>query len=207
MVDADRAARDLLHHPLAALGPRSECTGPGGADRYAGAPRVLLLHRDLAPRGLLPDRSAAARRPGSVPGHQPVRPDLVRLHLSADGVDRSVHVGRTQGGRRARPAHGARPRAVVRGQGRQEERQARDLAVHLAADRRRVGDVLQRCADHVGRVLHRRSRHRGLLLRRPVHLYHLPAGRLGARAGVHLYVPVAALSGRFAGRGQHGGDL
>ena len=44
------------------------------------------------------------------------------------------------------------------------------------------------------------GRHRGLYLHLPVHLHHLSPGRLGARAGVHLHVPLAALPGLDARR-------
>ena len=39
-------------------------------------------------------------------------------------------------------------------------------------------------------------------LHRPLHVHHIPAGRLGAGAGLHLHVPLAADPGRHDRRGQ-----
>ena len=76
------------------------------------------------------------------------------------------------------------------------------LAVDRAADRRRLGHLLQRRADLRPSSSSSDGRRRGLFLRRSVDLHHLRAGRLGARAGLHLHVPVAALPGRDVRRGQ-----
>ena len=51
-------------------------------------------------------------------------------------------------------------------------------------------------------VLDRHGLDGSLFLHRPVHRDDLPAGRLGARAGLHLHVPVAALPGGDAGRAE-----
>ena len=51
-------------------------------------------------------------------------------------------------------------------------------------------------------ILDRQRLVRPVLLLRPVHRHDLPAGRLGARAGLHLHVPLAALPGGDARRGQ-----
>ena len=51
-------------------------------------------------------------------------------------------------------------------------------------------------------VLDRHGIERSVFLRRPVHRDDLLAGRLGARAGLHLHVPVAALPGGHARRAE-----
>ena len=80
--------------------------------------------------------------------------------------------------------------------------EARGLAGHRVLDRRRLDHVLRRCADGDVEFWRGSAVGRGLFLHRPVHRHHLPAGRLGARAGVHLHVPVAALPGGDAGRAE-----
>ena len=94
----------LLRRAVAALGPRAGRARPGGADRPAGPPRLLLRHRDLAAGGLLPHRPADPRRRSACSSSPACRPGVVRLHLPADGLDRPVHVGRAADrGRPQRP--------------------------------------------------------------------------------------------------------
>ena len=99
--------RRLLPAALAALGPRPRRARPGDAARSRRPARLLLRPRDLAAGHLLPHRLADPRRGRPVPRHQPVRPRLVRLHLPADGVDRSLHVGRAPDRGRPQRAHAA----------------------------------------------------------------------------------------------------
>ena len=108
MGGADRLSRHLLSAALAALASRRQPAGPGGAALDLARALLLLQSRVLAAGHLLPDRPADHGRGHAVPGHQPARPRLVRLHLSADGVDRSVHVDRAPDRRRPQRTHEAR---------------------------------------------------------------------------------------------------
>ena len=80
--------------------------------------------------------------------------------------------------------------------------EARGLARHRRGHGRRLGLLLCRRAQHAGEDLPRRGLARGLRLHRPADRHDLHAGRLGARAGLHLHVPVAALPGRDARRAE-----
>ena len=108
MGGADRLPRHLLPAALAALASRRQPAGPGGAAVDLARALLFLQSRVLAAGHLLPDRPADHGRGHAVPGHQPARPRLVRLHLSADGVDRSVHVDRAPDRRRPQRTHEAR---------------------------------------------------------------------------------------------------
>ena len=113
-------------------------------DRGAGQPDQAVLLIDLAERfyffnlEIWPqeiyylDRPADPGRGRAVPGHQPVRPRLVRLHLPADGLDRPVHVGRAPDRGRSQRAHEARRRAADASTRLAQDAQARDLARHRA---------------------------------------------------------------------------
>ena len=90
---------------------------PGGAGRFSEPALLLLLHRDLAAGNLLPHRSPHHRRDGAVPDERGRRPRLVRLSLSADGVDRPVPDRRALVRGRPPRAHAARPAAVDRSSG------------------------------------------------------------------------------------------
>ena len=81
-----------------------------------------------------------------------------------------------------------------------QARRARRQARRLAADRGRRPAAPGSCISTTRRPSPREiftgeASLDGLLLRRPVHRHHLPARRLGARAGLHLHVPLAALPG------------
>ncbi len=117
------------------------------------------------------------------------------LCLPADGLDRSFHVGRAliEGDRNARRKLDQQP--LVRRQGRQEDRQARGVAADRGGDRRRLGHVFQRCTHGGARDRDAAGGIGRLFVLRPVHGDDLPAGRVGARAGLHLYVPLAAHPG------------
>ena len=69
----------------------------------------------------------------AVSDQRAVRPAVVRLFLPADGLDRSLHLGRNQDRRRPRRPHPARRRALDR----RQDRQAGLQACGLAAVRRR----------------------------------------------------------------------
>ena len=75
-----------------------------------------------------------------------------------------------------------------------------NLAPRRLLDRRRVDHVLCRCADRHARILERYGLLAGLFLYWLVHGDDLSSGRLGARAGLHLYVSLATLSGGHARR-------
>src|SRR5215212_2025565 len=104
-----RHAGDLLSHAIPALGSRAECTRPSGADRPAEPALLFLLHRDLAAGVLLSHRAADHRLYGAVLDERARRTHLVRLSLSADGVDRSVSDHRALDRRRSARASAARP--------------------------------------------------------------------------------------------------
>ena len=129
----------------------------------------------------------------SVPGHQPVRPIVVRYRLSADRVDRPVLLAE-------RLIEGDRAIRMQRDKARgRPKRSVRKIAKHtvwliiaprpaapgscITTMRRRL--VRDLTALHLDR---RRS-----VVHRSLHRHDLSAGRMGARAGLHLYVPVAAL--------------
>ena len=84
-------------------------------------------------------------------------------------------------------------------EGDRNERMRRDRLL----DRRRLDHVFRRCADGDTGILGGRCQHAGLWLHPAVYRNHLSAGRLGARAGLHVYVPLAAFSGIDAGRTEH----
>ena len=108
---------------------------------------------------------------------------------------------RIEGDRNARMQ--PRPGPLTVRQAWRKARQARALAGHRVLDRRRLDHVFRRCADRDAASSGRGGRrHRSLCLHLPVHRHHLSAGRLGARAGLHLYVPLAALPGRDARRAE-----
>ena len=87
-------------------------------------------------------------------------------------------------------------------QGPAQGRQARGLARHRRRHRRRLDLLLRRRAQRRCARSSRRGLARSLFLHRPAHGHDLPAGRLGARAGLHLHVPVAALPGGDARRAE-----
>ena len=66
---------------------------------------------------------------------------------------------------------------------------------------------LRRCADGDSGILDRHRFEGGVFLYLPVHRHDVPAGRLGARAGLHVHVPVASLPVRHAGRAERHRDV
>src|SRR5450631_1872907 len=85
-----RLSRYLLLPARRPLEPRPRRARSGRADRLPQPALLFLLHRAVAAGGLLFYRSADHRRRRAVPDERDRRPDLVRLSLSADGLDRSV---------------------------------------------------------------------------------------------------------------------
>ena len=75
---------------------------------------LFLLHRDLAAGNLLRHRPADPRRDGAVPDERGRRTGVVRLSVSADGVDRPVPGHRALDRRRPARASAARPRSPGR---------------------------------------------------------------------------------------------
>src|SRR5471030_2011160 len=90
----------LLSVALAALAARPGAAGPGDTARYFQRALLLLQPGALAAGYLAARRSADPGRGWPVPGDQRVWPALVRLYVSANGMDRPVHVGRALGRRR-----------------------------------------------------------------------------------------------------------
>ncbi len=192
---AARHARHLLPAALRALGPRAERSLAGGAGRPRQWALLLLLHRDLAAGDLLRHRSPDPRRAGAVPDERGGRAHLVRLSVPADRVDRPVPGHRAPG--RGRPAPAPREAqerlqgpARLRGRG-----QALPLADGGVVDRRRLGALLRRRADPDHAAPQGRGADGRLSLDRHSHLHHLCARWPPARAGMHLYVPLAAHPG------------
>ena len=106
-------ARHLLPRAVDSLGSGALSPRSGGAHRFPVAALLLLLPRNLAAGILLHHRPARARRAGAVSGHLDRRTGVVRLHLSADGVDRSDDRGRALLAGRPQPAAQARQGTVV----------------------------------------------------------------------------------------------
>ena len=75
-------------------------------------------------------------------------------------------------------------------------RQAFSLADDRVVDRRRLGALFRRRADLGEAACHRRGAVRGLCLDRDFDIHDLHARRPPARAGLPLYVPMAAHPGR-----------
>jgi hypothetical protein len=149
-----RHARHLLHHALAALGPRPVCARPGGARRSRQPALLLLLHRDLAAGILLRRRLLVMAGIGLFLVTSTVGrawcgyacPQTVWVDLFL--VGRARHRGRPQ-----RP-HQARNKAPWSA----DKIVKRSASTHLAADRRgdrrrldllfrRRADAARRCRD------------------------------------------------------------
>ena len=169
---------------------------PGGADRFSQHALLFLLHRDMAPGSLLHHGPLDPRGAGSVSGDGVVWPGLVRLCLPADGVDRFVHRRGAIVRGRPQQAYPPRPRADEFQQGLAQGRQAHGLGADRGSHGRGLDPVFPRCVRPPARLLHRPGAADGLRVLRCPDLHHLFAGRAHARAGVHLYVPLAAHPGR-----------
>ncbi len=187
--------RGLLPAAVRALGPRPGPAQPGSAARPAKSPLLFLLHRAVAAGGLLLHRPADHRGDDAVPDERPRRPDLVRLSLSADHLDRPVLRRRALG--RGRP-----PRPYPEGQARLDLQprprgghQALPLADDRLVDRRRLGAVFRRRADAGEGPRHPAGPVHGLSLDRHPDGNHLCICRPRPRAGLYLHVPVAAHPG------------
>ena len=133
---------------------------------------------------------------GAVPRHLDRRARVVRLYLSADGVDRSDDRGRALLAGRPQPAAPARQGAVVVRDAVAQGRHASHLAPDRDRDRRRLGVLFRRRADACPPARDFRGADHRLSLRRHFHRHHLCARRPRPRAGLHLYVPLAAHPGR-----------
>ena len=190
-----RHARHLLSAAVRALGSRPQRTGPGRAGRSCEQPLLLLLRRDLAAGGLLLHRSPRDRGDDSVPVERGRRPCLVRISLSADGVDRSVPDHRALDRGRPPRASSARSRTVECGAHRALRAQAFPLADGGVVDRRRLGALFRRCAVAGSRPRDIPRAVRRLCLDRHSDADDLHARRPPARAGLPLHVPMAAHPG------------
>ena len=191
-----RHAWHLLCVPLDPLGPRPIPSRSGRAARPSGAPLLFLFPRDLAAGILLRHRPSGSGGAGAVPRHLGGRARVVRLHLSADGVDRSDDRRGALLAGRPEPASQAGQASVG---GRDDLEEVGD-PYQLAADRRRhgrrLGLLLRRRADPCRRAGDVRRADGGVSLHRAVHGEHLCPRRHRPRAGVHLYVSLAAHPGR-----------
>ena len=188
-------ARHLLRRAVASLGSRALSARSGRPDRLSVAPLLFLLHRDLAAGILLPHRPARARRAGAVPRHRARGARLVRLYLPANGLDRSDDRGRAPlAGRPQRP-HAPRqgPLAVERFGG---SARTHSWLPDRDRHRRRLRLLFRRRADARPAACDVRGAAGRLRLPRHLHRDHLCAGRHRPRAGLHLYVPLAAHPGR-----------
>src|SRR5436309_2212637 len=87
--------RCILPAAVRALEPRAGRARSGGAGRSPQQSLLFLLDRAVAAGGLLLYRAADPRRPDAVPDERARRPDLVRLPLPANRVDRPVLRRRT----------------------------------------------------------------------------------------------------------------
>ena len=176
---------------------------PGRAGRHGGPARLLLLDRDLAAGSLLPHRPAD---PGAPSGCSWSRPSSAASGAASPARRRSGPISscRSSAGSRAT----ATPRmrldqaAVVAAQAR--PRGAKHgvwLLIALATG----GAWIMYFNDAptvVREIFTGQAGTAVYVFIAPVHRHHLCAGRLGARAGLHLHVPVAAVPGRDARRAQ-----
>ncbi len=191
-----RHARHLLRAALAALGPRTGPSRPGRAARHGPQPLSSCSGSRSGRRSSTSSPACWCSARSPVPGHLGRRPRLVRLHLPADGVDRSHdRGGALLAGRPQRP-HSPRPAAVGTGQDLEEGHDAPLLARHRRGHGRCLHLLLPRRADACPRARLGHGADHRLSLPRHLHAHHLRARRHRARAGVHLHVPVAAHPGR-----------
>jgi hypothetical protein len=192
---AVRHARHLLSVAVRALGPRAERARPSSANRFSEPAFLFLLHRDLAAGILLSDRPAHPGCHGTVPDECRRRASVVRLSLPADGLDRFVPSHRTLDRRRSARAPTARSPALDARAYRARRQQAFSLADDCLVDRRRLGALFRRRAHPGQGPGDISSAARRLCVHRAFDLHDLCACRSDARAGVRLYVSVAAHPG------------
>ena len=197
MGGAVRHARHLLSAAVRALGSRTERAGPGGADRFAGATLLFLLHRDLAAGSLLPHRAAHCRGHGLVPDERRRRPGVVRISVPANRMDRSFPRHRAVDRRRPPRASAARSPAMVARSAGALRLEAFFVADGGVVDRRRLGALFRRRAEPGQGPCDISGAACGLRLHRHAHVHDLRARRLDARASVRLYVSMAAHPGGF----------
>ena len=138
---------------------------------------------------------------GPVLLHHAGRPALVRLCLSADGMDRSVPVDGAMDRRRPRPPDEARRRALEPRKIPAQGRQAFPLAGVRVVDRLHLRRLLH--ADHAtGGARALRVGRLGDILGAVLCAGHLGQRRFPARAGLQVHVPVCAIPERDV-RPQH----
>ena len=93
MGDFNRHVGHLLFAAIRALGSWAGGAGTGCAGGFGTPPGLFFLHRDLATGSLLSNRLADYRRLDAIFNECSGGPDLVRLFVPANGLDRFVHVG------------------------------------------------------------------------------------------------------------------
>ena len=126
-------ARHLLPAAVDPLGPRPEPSRPGVPARFRQPAAVLRPDRDLGAGTLLHHRAADPVGARAVPRHRRRRAHVVRLHVPADGVDRSDDRGRALlAGRPQRP-HPPRQRSLDVREDLEEDGDARQLAAGRAS--------------------------------------------------------------------------
>src|SRR5262249_9759504 len=132
---------------------------------------------------------------GVVPDERRRRPSLVRISLPADGVDRSVPDYRALDRRRSPRAHAARAAAMDARAAGPLGAQALSLADGGVVDRRRLGALLRGRADPGERPGDISGAVCRLRVDRHSDVHDLCARRPYARAGLSLYVSMAAYPG------------
>src|SRR5438093_2458340 len=141
--------RRLLSVAVRAVESRPGCAQSGGAGRSSQQPLLFLFYRAVAAGGLLLHRTADPRGHYAVPHEFRGRTHLVRISLSANGVDGSVLRRRAPDRRRPSRAPEERRRAwhAEPGALRGNYAEALDLADDRLVDRRRLGALFKRCAN------------------------------------------------------------
>ncbi len=194
-------AGDLLHHALAALGPRAGPPGSGGAGRYAAIGGSTFSGSRSGATSSTSSRAFWSWR-GSGCFCSP-RP----WAASGAAIPARRRSGQTfsswssAGSRGPQCADAAASRALELCQVADAADQMGDLVVDRGWHRRGLGVLFHRCADTGARSGHPAGAPDGLRHDRASYRHHLCLWRLPARAGLHLHVPLAAHSGGDDGRG------
>ncbi len=200
-------ARHLLPLALAALGSRAEPAEPGLSPRFRASAALPLRRRDLGPGALFHHRPLDPQCACAVSRHRGGGPRLVRLHLSADRLDRSDDCGGTLLARGPQRADASGQGALDIREDLEDQRHASELDSRRRGDRRRLRLLLPRRADPCPRIHQFRCAGDRLSVSRHLHRHDLCARRSRPRTGLYLYVPLAAHPGRNVRCGQSAHQL